>query len=157
MDVGRHVRGIAADVEPRPLLEPGIDIAALPAQPLLHIGLWRGVAREGEIEPAQDAVLQQLLPFNLIEEVAAEIALAEKQPGASRRAPRFPLLHERAIGRDAGTGADHQDRYIVIRKMKVIVGLDIDRNCRIRLGTRREIAGSDSGSRQVVQRRSAPC
>src|SRR6185312_2051889 len=38
------------------------------------------------------------------------------------------------------------------REMKVIVGLNIDRNCSIQLGTRREIAGSDSGSRQVVQR-----
>src|SRR5690348_4915639 len=75
MDVPGHVVGVAADVQVRAFLQPGVELPALLAQAVLHVDLLRGVAREGEVEAVQPAALQGVLPLDLVEEVAGEVAV----------------------------------------------------------------------------------
>src|SRR5690606_14609985 len=97
-------RRVAADIEVRALLQPGMDVARLLAEAVLDVELLRAVAREGDVHPCQRAVGQPLLPFGLVEEVAAEMALTEEQPRPAAAA-RLALLQEGAIGGNAGAGA----------------------------------------------------
>ena len=55
------------------------------------------------------AVLERVLPFELVEEIVGEAAVAEEQPAAARGAGGAALLHEGAERRDAGAGPDHDD------------------------------------------------
>src|SRR2546423_5299739 len=128
MDVVRHRLLIAAHIEVRAFLEPGIQIASLFEHAVLHVDLVSAVTRKGHVEAAQYAVLQPLLPFHLIEEVAAEIALAKEQPRAARGSANLPLLKEGAERGDARAGADHDDRNVVVGKTEVRVLLDVDRD-----------------------------
>src|SRR5438105_2911216 len=80
IDVARHRFLIAANVEMRTVLEPAIQLTRLLEHAVLDISLVRAIARECDIKPTEDAILQPLLPLKLIEEVAAEIAFAEEQP-----------------------------------------------------------------------------
>src|SRR3546814_1049724 len=109
MDIGRHGGGIAADVEMRAFVKPGVEVGRLLQQPMLYIGFHALVARKGDVHAGEGAGLEMLLPLGLIEEVAAEVALAEEQPGAPAGAPRLPLLQEGTVRRHACAGAD-QDR-----------------------------------------------
>ena len=82
----------------RAAFEPVVDLAAVFAQPVLHVDLVGLVAREGEVEAVQFAALERLLPFELIEEVAAAVRVAEEQPVAAACAGRA-----RAPARTRGT------------------------------------------------------
>ena len=64
----------------RALFQPGVDVARLFFHSVLNIEFGGAVARECGVEAGEDPVLQPLLPFDLVEEVAAQIALAEEQP-----------------------------------------------------------------------------
>src|SRR5207342_260546 len=60
-------------------------------------------------EPVQAAVLQRLLPFELVEKLRTCMAGAEQQPVATAGTGRDALLHEAAERCDTSAGADHQD------------------------------------------------
>src|SRR5690606_4162845 len=152
MDVGRKPCAVAADIEVSAFLKPGVEVARLVHQPVLDIGLRSAVAREGHIHARQDAVLEKALPFRLIEEVAIEIAFAEDQPGFAGSPARLALLEEGAIGRDAGSRPDHDDRRIVVRQAEAWIGLDIDRQHGFRVGMAGELAGGDAEAFFAVQR-----
>ena len=49
-------------------------------QAVLHIDFLRLVAREGDVETEERAGLEVLLPFELVEEVEGEVALADYEP-----------------------------------------------------------------------------
>ena len=98
----RHRLGVAADVEARAALQPVDDLAPPLAQPVLDVDLLGRVAREGEVEPRQRAVGEGVLPFELVEEIVREAAVAEEQPVAAAGADGAALLHEGAERRDAG-------------------------------------------------------
>src|SRR5438067_906426 len=80
VNVARHILLITAHVEVRAFLEPRVELARLRKHSVLDVNLVGPVAREGDVEAAQHAVLQPLLPFDLVEEVATHVALAEEQP-----------------------------------------------------------------------------
>src|SRR3546814_10818522 len=60
--------------------------------------------------PMQLAGLQRPLPFELVQELAAEIPVAEEQPVAPTGTDGSALLHEAAERRHARAGPDHDDR-----------------------------------------------
>src|SRR3546814_4039579 len=98
------------------LLQPGEDVAALLFHAMLDIDFFAAVAREGDIHAAERSILQPVLPLRLVEKIGTEIAFAEEQPGLTRCSSNLPLLQKCAIGRDPGTGADHDDRCIIDRQ-----------------------------------------
>src|SRR5258708_4428688 len=110
--VAGHRFPIAAHVEMRTVLGRAIQLTRLLEHAVLDISLVRAIAREGDIEPSEDAILQPLLPLELVEEVAAEIALAEEQPGAAGCGSRLPLLKERTERRAARSPAHHHDGHL---------------------------------------------
>ena len=92
MYVGGHRADAAADVKCASFLQPTVQFAALLGHAVLHVDLLALVAREGHVQPREHAQLQPAEPLYLIEEIAAEAAVAEKQPrlAAARRFPRGP-------------------------------------------------------------------
>ena len=76
---------------------------------MLHVDLLGRIAREGEIDARERAVLERILPFELIEEIMGEAAVAEEQPAAPGGSSRAALLHERPERRNAGSRPDHDD------------------------------------------------
>src|SRR3546814_7049422 len=105
-------RDRTADVGVGAALQPVVQVAAALTQALLHVGArgrgsgrgrgrsrvvsGGGVPREGEVEPMQLAGLQRPLPFELVQELAAEIPVAEEQPVAPTGTDGSALLHEAA-------------------------------------------------------------
>ena len=91
--------------------EPGPEVAALLGDAVLDIAFVGLVAGEGDAHPRQEPGLAVRLPVELVEEVAAEVTVAEDQPVstgvASAAAGRRALLHEGAEGRHTGPGGDH--------------------------------------------------
>src|SRR5690349_19812201 len=87
VDVGSQPCRIAADVEVRAFLKPGEHVAGTLLEPLLNVNLSPAVgvpvAREGDIHTGKDSVLDERLPFGLVEEIGAEVALPEEEPGWS--------------------------------------------------------------------------
>jgi hypothetical protein len=81
--------------------------------------------------------------FVLVEEVARTPLVAEEQPVASFGAGRAALVQERAERRDAGAGADHDDRRVPAgRRGEAVRGLHehphlLPRRARARRGTSR--------------------
>src|SRR3546814_3680949 len=67
MHVRRHPVRIAADIEMRAFLKPAVDLPAALEQAMLDIDLPVLVARERHIHAAQQAVLQEPLPLELIQ------------------------------------------------------------------------------------------
>src|SRR5687767_15988811 len=100
MDVGRHPRGIATDVDRRTRLDPIVQVPPRFGDALLHVGLAPAVTREGEIETSEQALLQRPLPFELVQEIAAESPRTEDEPVASARPGGRALLQESAKRRD---------------------------------------------------------
>src|SRR3546814_16398155 len=82
----------------RAFVKPGVEVGRLLQQPMLYIGFHALVARKGDVHAGEGAGLEMLLPLGLIEEVAAEVALAEEQPGAPAGAPRPPPLRKGRFG-----------------------------------------------------------
>src|SRR5690606_25506759 len=129
VDVARHASRVAADVEMGAVLDPPVELGSMLAQPVLDVDLARLVTRESEVDAAEHAAAQPVLPFRLIEEIAAEMALAEHEPAPAADAAGLALLHEAAIRRDAGPRADHHDRRIaILRQPEIVVALDVDRH-----------------------------
>src|SRR3954454_25406318 len=75
-DILRHRFRVAADVEAGATIEPLDDLAAALPQPVLDIDLLGRVAGEGEVEAAERTVGERVLPFELVEEVVSEAAIA---------------------------------------------------------------------------------
>ncbi len=133
------------------VLEPGEEIGGALDHSVLDVAFAAAVAGEGDVHPAENPVLEPGLPFGLIKEVASEVALAEEQPGAAVRAARLALLEEGAIGGDAGAGADHDDRLVVLRKAELRVGLDVDGQCVLHGAAVGKMGGSDPVPRFAVE------
>src|SRR3569623_806620 len=131
MNVGGHMRGIAADITQRAFFKPGVNIATLLAQTILHIDLVGAVARERDINAAERAALEQRLPFDLIKKIAAKSSFPEEELGAALRRRSLALLHEGAIGGNARARADHDDRNVVGGQTEMRTRLDIDRQRRV--------------------------
>ena len=102
--LGHRLLVVAAEV--RAVLEPGEQLGAALPHAVLDVDLLGLIAREGDVEVGEQAVLQPLLPFELVQEIVGEVAIAEEQPVAPAGARRLPLLQEGAKRRDAGAGAD---------------------------------------------------
>src|SRR6185437_16726262 len=100
-------------IEICPLLQPRPQRGRLLAHAILHIDALRLVAREGDIEPRQQAVAAIAIELGLVEEVRAPALIAEEQPVAPGGAARSPLLEKGAEGRHAGARPDHDDRRVV--------------------------------------------
>ena len=106
MHVTGHRLLIAADIEMRAVLEPREEVARLLVHAVLDVSLGAGIAREGNVEAGKNAFVQPLLPFDLVEEIAAEIALAEEEPrfAGGCREPHAPegrreTARRRCLGR----------------------------------------------------------
>src|SRR5687767_13798111 len=94
--IGSQPCRVAADVEVRAFLKPGEQVAGTLIEPVLNVNLSPAVgvpvAREGDIHAGKDSVLDERLPFSLVEEIGAEVALPEEEPRWSGRAACFALL-----------------------------------------------------------------
>src|SRR5438445_12489647 len=118
----------------RTVLDPVVEFLAASPQRVLNVYFFTLVAAEGEIEPMQRAGLERLLPFDLIQEIRAEMRIAEEQPvaaaGARCHRARFrAFLHEAAKWRNAGAGADHDHvARSVRRQTEALVRFDKDRH-----------------------------
>src|SRR5262249_6854370 len=121
-----HVLGVAADVEMRAVVEPIDEIVPRLPHAVLHVDLFGLIAREGEIDPAQRAIRERLLPFELIEEIVGEAAVAEEQPVASCRGGCTAFLYEGAERRDAGPRPDHDDVLVRRRQREMPVRPQLD-------------------------------
>src|SRR5262249_8079651 len=120
-----HALG-AADEERGAVLDPIDDIAALFPDAVLDVGLVGGIAREGEIESRQRAVLERILPFELMEKIVGEMAVAEEQPVAPTRPGCAALLNKGAERRDAGSWPHHDDVAGGRGQGEVLVGAKLD-------------------------------
>ena len=109
MHVFRHARGVAADIQVRAAFQPVVQRLAVFAQLVLDVYFVRLIARKREVEALQCAALQRLLPFQLIEKIAARVRVAEQQPVAAAGIDRTAFLHKTAERCDAGARADHDD------------------------------------------------
>ena len=78
--VGRHVGGIATDVEMGAFLEPGVDLEGASPDAVLHVDLAAAVTREDDVDEREPALALMRLPFGLVEKVGAEIAISEDEP-----------------------------------------------------------------------------
>ena len=152
VNIWRKMGSIAADIDVRTVLQPGKQVARLFLHAMLDVDLVTPVARKRDVHPAQRSVLQPRLPFALVKEVGAKIALAKEQPVLAAGAVRLALLHESAVRRDASSRADHHDGHIAVRKTEMGVGLNIDRQHRVRCGAVRQQAGCHPAARLPVQR-----
>jgi hypothetical protein len=63
------------------------------------------------------------LPFELVEEIVGEAAVAEEQPRATASASGATLLHKRAEWRNSGAKPYHDDVTVRCRKREMFVGL----------------------------------
>ena len=94
---------------------------------MLNVDLFGLVAREGEIDVGELFGGQMILPFELVEKIVGEVAVAEKQPAFAGGSGFGTLFHEAAIGRDAGPRANHDDGAGgVFGQTEMAVGLDVD-------------------------------
>src|SRR5699024_6596022 len=106
-------------------IEPAPDLGAVFAQAILNINLVVLIARERNRQPVQRAVIHGPLPFQLIQEIAASMRIAEEQPLPASGVGFLTFLHEGTERRDAGTGADHDDIAAGIRRQtETVIGVD---------------------------------
>ena len=91
------------------------------------------------------AVLQEILPLKLIEEIVGVALVAEEQPAFPGGAERRTVLDERAERRDPRPGADHDDgRIAIVRQAEILVRLDENRNVLTGFRDIREEGGADT-------------
>src|SRR5579859_1152404 len=94
---------------------------------ILHINLAFLVSREGCIETREVTICLHRFQFLTVVIVGGSTALAKEEPVESRRAYRTALMQEPAKRRDAGAGADHDDRSRwIFGQPKLFVGLNVD-------------------------------
>src|SRR5690606_19856003 len=110
-----HALGIAADVEVRAPLQPLVQPPRLLPQPVLDVHLLRAVARERDVHAREHAFLAPAQPFELVEEIGGEAAVAVHEPVIAPVAVLGAVLDEGAERRDAGAGTDHDDGHVAIR------------------------------------------
>src|SRR5712691_5967901 len=129
LDVAGHALGVAADIDVGAVGEPGPEIAADLAHPILDVELLLGVARPGEREPGQRARGLHAGELVLVEEVVVAALMPEEQPVAAGRLAGHALVEKGAERRDAGAGADHDDRHRGIggeAEMRGLLHIDLD-------------------------------
>src|SRR5437763_4097324 len=80
MHILRHRVRVTTDVDGRAILQPRVHIAPRIPQRVLHVALLWLITREGDVQPRQHATFQQILPFQLIQEVVRIVAMTEEQP-----------------------------------------------------------------------------
>src|SRR5258705_10329497 len=96
---------------------------------ILDVELFTAVARPGQRQPGQSARRLHAGKLVLVEESVVATLMAEEQPVASRRLARHALVQKRAKRRDAGAGADHDDRQGGIgwqAEMLRLLNIDLD-------------------------------
>src|SRR5690606_12864354 len=129
-----------AHIQVRAAFQPVEQPSAVLFHSMLHVYLLLLVARKGHVHAREGAVLSVAQPFELVEEVAREVAVAEDQPVVALVTVLAAMLDKRAIGRDAGAGADHDDgRAAILRQPEAIVALDKHRY--LRCAAREEAGG----------------
>ncbi len=107
--------------------DPGPELAAELAHPVLDIELLAAVARPRQREPRQRAGSLHAGELVLVEKITVAALMAEEQPVAPGCFARHALVEKGAERRDPGAGADHDDgRGWIGRKSKVLRFLDID-------------------------------
>src|SRR5215467_3146142 len=121
-----HRLGVAAHIEIGAVVEPFDQVAATVPQTVLHVDLLGRVARERHVHAGERAVLERVLPLELVEEVVRVVAVAEEQPGPAGGAHGAALLHEGAERCDAGAGADHDDVAVGGGQGEMLVGAQLD-------------------------------
>src|SRR5262249_60502621 len=90
--------------------KPGPDTAPRLADAVLHVDLLLRVARPGEREAGEHALLLHAGELVGVKEVVVRALVAEKEPVAPGRPGGHALVQEGAERRDAGAGTDHDDR-----------------------------------------------
>ena len=127
VDVLGHARGVAADVEVRAGLEPGVEFDRVLEHAVLDVHLFRLVAGEGDVEPREIAGGLQFAQLILVEKVARGLLVAEEEPVLALGVGGAAFGEERAEGRDAGAGTDHDHRQVAIgRRAEGLVRVDED-------------------------------
>eukprot|EP00047_Mylnosiga_fluctuans_P002363 m.224202 g.224202 ORF g.224202 m.224202 type:complete len:637 (+) comp11058_c0_seq1:190-2100(+) len=143
----RHLLGIAAHVDIRAPLEQLADLLAVVAQVVLHIHLAGLVARGGHGEMCQGAGLLGTVQLVAVEIVVLAALAPEEEHrvanGLSGRLGMQALLDEAAERREAGAGADHDDRDLGVDGQAEAGLAHKDRHAGTRLLVQ-EICGRDS-------------
>ena len=104
-----------------------MNLGALLPKPVLNINLFRLIARKSNVDFIELADRQIILPLELIQKIVGIVAFAENQPIPALGAGLNALFDEGAIRRDAGAGANHDDRPVAIyRNSEMPVWLDVD-------------------------------
>src|SRR6185437_8602852 len=107
VNVARHALLVAAHVDVRAVLDPFEQLGAVLPQPLLHVDLFRLIARKGDVDARQRSVCEILLPLQLVEEVVGEVTLSKDQTALAGCAIFHAVFDEGAVGCNSGAGADH--------------------------------------------------
>src|SRR5215469_6431754 len=95
-------------------LEPRPHLAGALAHTLLHVDALLLVAREGEIDFAQEAALVERRQLILIEKIARAVLVAEKEPVEALGADDAALLQEGTERRHARARSDHDHRRVLV-------------------------------------------
>src|SRR6266567_6919782 len=122
----RHAGGIAAYVHTCSILQPAPEHRPMLDHPVLYINLVFLVAREGGVESRQMSISTHCLKLFAIEVIGFCTALAKEQPIAALGADRAALMQEAAKWRYACARADHDDRYVWLRKAEFLVRLNVN-------------------------------
>src|SRR5690349_4882393 len=93
---------------------------------MLDVNLFRLVTRKGHVHACQHAVLESVLPLELIEEIVGELPIAEEQPVASTGCRGAALLYECPERGDAGARSDHDDVALRRRQCEMPVRPKLD-------------------------------
>ncbi|MNZ84336.1 hypothetical protein D3C78_1030890 [compost metagenome] len=128
MYIMRHLFLITADIHGSALLQPRIQLLAFLQHSMLYVDLLIGIPRKGYIHAGQHSILKPFLPFQLIEEIGRKMLISIKQPGLAASTGFFTLSKKCSEWSHACARSNHNNwRIRIVRKLKVIIMLDIDR------------------------------
>ena len=98
VDVAGHTFCVAADVQMRTLIQPGKDFPPSFQKTILHIDFPALIAGECDVEIGKKAVLSMTQPFELVQEVTRDVAVAEEEPVLPAMPMYTTVLDECPIG-----------------------------------------------------------
>src|ERR1043166_1704787 len=153
LHVLRHMLGVAAHIDMRAVGDPRPQVAPNFAHAMLDVDFLLAVARPREREPREHAGRFHAGKLVLIEKVIAAVLMTEEQPVAPGGLRGHALVQERAERRDAGAGADHDDRNRRIGRQPEALRL---LHVSLHLAVRRDAAGEEGRGDAEPRARAQP-
>ncbi len=99
IDILGHAFGITAEIDVSTGFEPAEQFRALFENPMLHVELLLLIAAERGVEAGENATLEEVGEFVLIEEIVRGALFTEEKPGGAARRWRRARARTRGTAR----------------------------------------------------------